>query len=87
MPGEDQFRRPGQGGARLIARDDLLARLGRAAEGKDAIISAPAEIRATERRSAPTHGVARKLKTTTRDNRGKENYACPRQRGYSRRNG
>ena len=223
MPGEDQFRRPGQGGARLIARDDLLARLGRAAEGKVAIISAPAgsgkssllrawagrvsrpdrlavvqvnrdqrdardfwlalldavrraggtaagagpsaaaprfsapamagrivsefavadgditlviddlhelsppealvgfsrllanlpprahavlatrrdlplhphqlrlagelaEIRATERRSAPTHGVARKLKTT-RDNRGKENYACPRQRGYSRRNG
>jgi len=224
VPGEDQFRRPGLGGARLIGRDDLLTRLGRAAEGKVAIVSAPvgsgkssplrawagwvsrpdrlavvqmnrdqrdawdfwlallgavrraegtaagarpsaaaprfsapamadrivselaaadgditlviddlhelsppealvgssgllanlpprahavlathrdlplslhqlrlagevAEIRAAERRSAPTHGVARKLKTTTHDNRGMENHVCPRQRGDSRRNG
>jgi ATP/maltotriose-dependent transcriptional regulator MalT len=46
-----------------------------------------AEIRAAERRSAPTYSVARKLETTTHDNREKENYVCPRQRGYSRCNG
>jgi LuxR family transcriptional regulator, maltose regulon positive regulatory protein len=44
---EDRQRRPkpGEGGAgtaRLIARDDLVARLDRAAEGKVTIISAPA---------------------------------------------
>ena len=38
----DELRRPGEGDARLIARDDLLARLDHAARGKVTIISAPA---------------------------------------------
>jgi LuxR family maltose regulon positive regulatory protein len=38
----DQFRKPGQGDTGLIARDDLLASLDRAAKGKVTIISAPA---------------------------------------------
>jgi LuxR family maltose regulon positive regulatory protein len=42
VSGEDQFRGLGQGDARLIARDDLLACLDRAAKGKVTIISAPA---------------------------------------------
>jgi LuxR family maltose regulon positive regulatory protein len=42
VSGGDQFRRPGQGDARLIARDDLLASLDRATQGKVTIISAPA---------------------------------------------
>ncbi len=36
------MRRPGQGDARLVARDGLLACLERAARGKVTIISAPA---------------------------------------------
>ena len=42
MSGEDRFRRPETGDPRLIARDDLLAFLDRAAGGKVTIISAPA---------------------------------------------
>ena len=42
MSGGDQPRRPGPGEARLIARDDLLAGLDRAARGKVTVISAPA---------------------------------------------
>jgi LuxR family transcriptional regulator, maltose regulon positive regulatory protein len=42
MPGWDQLRRPEQGDATLIARDDLLADLDRAAKGRVTIVSAPA---------------------------------------------